>query len=98
MISSLNSKEIQNLLDSAVTKFGSYAQLRLLQEECAELIVAINHYYRNTDNRASSLDEVIDEIADVFIMLEQVVQLFDTKAISKQIDKKLFRLSQKLNI
>ena len=48
-------------------------QLNILQEECAELIQAASKYRRN-----GSVD-IIEEIADVYIMLDQIVYLLDKK-------------------
>lgn len=55
----------------AFEKYGKEKQMRQLQEECAELIAAINHHFRGRDN---NLDETIEEIADVTLMLSQIVE------------------------
>jgi hypothetical protein len=54
---------------------GEEAQLRQSQEELAELIVSINHFVRG---RISVLG-LRDEIADVEIMLEQLIYLVDAE-------------------
>lgn len=53
--------------------YGLESQLDMLQEECAELIQAASKYRRN-----SSAD-IMEEIADVYIMLDQIVYLLDKK-------------------
>ena len=50
----------KKLFDNALTTWGEESQLGQVQEECAELIVAINKYKRQLPV------DVIDEIADVF--------------------------------
>jgi NTP pyrophosphatase (non-canonical NTP hydrolase) len=59
----------QEVLQKAVEKFGTEAQLRQLQEECAELIVAVNKWFRYTS--PSALHKLAEEIVDVQIMLDQ---------------------------
>jgi NTP pyrophosphatase (non-canonical NTP hydrolase) len=54
---------------------GEEAQLRQTIEELAELIVEISHYQRG---RISVLG-LRDEIADVEIMLEQLIYLVDAE-------------------
>jgi len=54
--------------------YGKEQQLRQTQEECAELIVAINKLFRNNQDSTSfnkASNNFLEEIADVEIMLEQ---------------------------
>lgn len=64
--------------------YGYEAQSLQLIEECAELIQAVNKYRRAVarmgesvaeDKKAVALDNLVEEIADVEIMLEQVKYL-----------------------
>lgn len=59
---------------NGITKIAEYyglsAQLDQTTEECAELIQAINKYKRNTC--ISTKENILEEIADVEIMLEQI--------------------------
>ena len=48
--------------------YGIQYQLRQTQEECAELIAAINHVFRGRISPAA----LIEELADVEIMLDQL--------------------------
>lgn len=64
-------------------KYGMFAQIGQTTEECAELIKALNKYKRvfnvgQTTNvsEAEAVDNVCEEIADVSIMLEQMIYLF----------------------
>jgi NTP pyrophosphatase (non-canonical NTP hydrolase) len=59
---------------AALEKWGLEAQLRMLQEECAELIVAISHLTRGRDK---ALREVAEEMADVRIVLDQCWTAFE---------------------
>ena len=68
------------ILDRAVEKYGERQLVHQAQEELAELIVAISKYKRaaakdrNTDK---AVIDVIEEIADVNIMIKQVMMLLD---------------------
>lgn len=54
--------------------YGLTNQLNMLQEECGELIQATSKYMRRGD-----LDGMVDEVADVEIMLAQVKHLLGDK-------------------
>lgn len=59
--------------------WGYDAQSNQLVEECAELIQAVNKYRRfkgqNTTKEQMAIDNLVEEIADVEIMLEQIKHL-----------------------
>ena len=74
------------ILDRAVEKYGE-RQLDQAQEELAELIVAISKYKRAVDkdrNTDKSVIDVIEEIADVNIMIKQVMMLLDIEEFEVQ--------------
>ena len=77
----------------ALKTFGLESQLRMLQEEAAELIVAIHHKYRGRVDD----DTLLEEIADVEIMLSQVKQAFSIGQFEKLKAKKLRRLQALIN-
>lgn len=71
------------IIEAAIAKLGEENQMRQTQEELAELIVAINKYERAIKNDgcpshiAYSRKEVINEMADVLIMLDAVKNILD---------------------
>lgn len=72
--------------------YGLDSQLNILQEELAELIQAVSKYRRNGSS------DIIEEIADVFIMIDQVIYLLNKTTdqdlyyfIALHMDKKLRR-------
>ena len=71
------------ILDRAVEKYGE-RQLDQAQEELAELIVAISKYKRAVSAFVSQLDPTIEEIADVNIMIKQVMMLLDIEEFEVQ--------------
>ena len=60
----------KHLYAKALLKWGLDLQLNMAQEECAELIMAINKLRRSKYRRKSF---VAEEIADVRIMINQIV-------------------------
>lgn len=84
---------IEQISLEAIAKNGEVAQMQMAMEECAELIVAINHFLRH---RASE-KEVITEIADVRIMCGQLTLLFGKQKVSKEIERKINRLEERLS-
>lgn len=57
------------IYEKASNKFTKEIQLIILMEECSELIKAVAKDLRGFSNK----DEIIEEIADVSIMCEQVM-------------------------
>ena len=87
-----------NLFKDALDKYGHEPQLRQLQEECGELIVAINHYLCG---RACAVDELVEEVADVHIMIQQIEYWLAEQGyhdrFAQMWERKLDRLERRLN-
>ena len=75
----------------AVKKWGHNLQFDMLVEECAELIAAMNRLKRGR----SDLVPLLEEIADVEIMLGQMRVIFDPELIETVKRKKLTRLAER---
>lgn len=71
---------MDNRVFTIADHYGLASQLNILQEELAELIQAVSKYRRGDPSH------IIEEIADVEIMLDQVVYLLD-KTSSVDIDQ-----------
>ena len=84
-----------DILEKAIEKYGE-KQLDQAQEELAELIVAISKYKRNAHKL--TIANVIEEIADVNIMIKQVMMLLDIKEFEVKSEEiyKLNRLKKRL--
>ena len=93
--------------------YGFAKQSRQLNEECAELIQVVNKYYRfheglviNDDNLTSTdannmlIQNIVEEIADVEIMLNEIKYLLNInpEAVEqikvKKIDRQLKRMEK----
>lgn len=64
-------QEFETLCEGIAKHYGEANQLNQLQEELGELIVAVNKYRRSADN----ITNLVEEIADVEIMLQQIKYL-----------------------
>lgn len=90
------------IIEAAIAKLGEENQMRQTQEELAELIVAINKYERAIKNDgcqshiAYTRKEVIDEMADVLIMLDAIKKILDIQ--DEEIEHfRAFKLSRLFN-
>jgi len=85
--------EVKDIYADAVNAYGIDSQLNVLQEECAELIVAVSHY-----RRFRNIDELVEEMADVKIMLEQIELVMKLSRYIESIKQiKLKRLRERID-
>lgn len=85
----MDKKEIYKM---AIETWGEDSQMRVAQEEAAELIKAISKWFRNIDIG----DNLEEEVADVEIMIEQLKIMLDRELINKKKQEKLKRLKKKI--
>ena len=79
---------------SAIETWGEYEQRQIAVEELAELIVALKHYERHrVDDNA-----VIEEIADVCVVLSQLAVMFGHDRINDRVRQKTERLMREINL
>ena len=86
------------IMQTCLDRWGLKAQVGQAIEECAELIVALQKYI-NRKPQANMIENILDEIADVEIMLAQMrlVLDIDDSALRERIEYKLARLSRYLD-
>jgi len=80
-------------MELALSKWGLAAQVGQAIEECAELIVALQKHINRTP-KPEMIDNILDEIADVEMMLAQMRLALglDDKALRNRIELKFKRL------
>lgn len=61
--------------------YGLDEQLNILQEECAELIQAVNKY------RRTRTTAIVEEMADVYVMLAQITYLLNKEVASCDVEE-----------
>lgn len=86
-----------DLLNQAIDTWGKEAQMQMVQEECLELALAIQKFNRIRGDKKQQYLDIIDEIADVRIVIEQAMKIFPLDLINDRIKYKLNRLKDRLN-
>jgi len=86
------------IMQTCLDQWGIPAQVGQTVEECAELIVALQKYVNRTP-QPGMIENILDEIADVEMMLAQMrlVLGIDDDALRKRIEYKFERLSHYLS-
>jgi NTP pyrophosphatase (non-canonical NTP hydrolase) len=80
------------ILEAAVETYGAESQIDMMIEEMSELTKALCKYKRSPDG--GTVDNVLEEMADVQIMLNQMALIFDD--CTEQEIVKLVRLESRL--
>ena len=85
----------KELYDKLIEKFGITAQALMLAEELGELVKAINKRIRG---KTVGTIEISEEIADVLIMIRQMIQYFgiDPEDVLKLVNEKVRRSIERL--
>jgi len=87
----------KEILKQAIEKWGADNQIDMIQEECIELALAIQKYKRVKLGASKPIyNNVIDEIADVKIMIAQAELIFDSEAINDRVKFKMDRLEKRI--
>jgi NTP pyrophosphatase (non-canonical NTP hydrolase) len=86
------SRSFTEICQYALDKWGMNAQLDQMAEECAEFIIALNHFRRGRINE----QQLLEEIADVSVMVQEMKVYFyeQVEVIEK---RKIRRLNRKIN-
>lgn len=88
-----------NVLQDAINTYGSMAQEEMAIEEMSELMKAILKLHRARDCEAytKAMENIDEEMADVVIMLTQLLILYDNRdAVQRVIEEKVDRLASRL--
>ena len=86
--------KIKNDLVAIINHYGVAKQLDMCIEECAELIQAISKFKRKESNE--TVKNLIEEMADVSIMLSQLSIIFDNDELSKIMGEKVKRQLERI--
>ncbi|PLX97336.1 MAG: antitoxin [Desulfuromonas sp.] len=84
---------MEHIYKATLEKWGTEAQYDQAVEECAELIAALKHFRRGKIDRQA----VIDELADVTLMLGQLTWMFGQEQVDAAVAAKLEKLENLLN-
>ena len=83
----------RDLYAKTIDKWGEQAQYAQAVEECAELIATLQHFTRGKVDRAA----VVDELADVYLMIGQLIYMFGDEAFTTAVENKIIKLHQLLD-
>ncbi len=76
-----------------IDKWGEEAQYDQMIQECAELIAALKHFKRGKIDQ----QDVINELADVTLMVGQLSWMVGDDKVTVAIEEKLQKLKKLLN-
>lgn len=82
----------EHIYRATLEKWGEQAQHDQAVEECAELIAALKHYRRKKIDKQT----VIDELADVTLMVGQLTWMFGADDVERAVQEKLDKLDKLL--
>lgn len=95
--SSLFQREDYETLQRARDTYGAHKQIGVAAEECTELakeLIKAFRYDNFEDAVKKTKENVVDEVADILIVMDHILTLYDIKKVElrPQIQKKLNRL------
>ena len=83
----------KKVYEDAIIRYGSHNQLVVAIEEMSELQKEICKHFRHE----GKFQDLIEEVADVSIMLEQIIFMFDIEDdVKKVMEEKIQRLERRL--
>lgn len=83
------------IIEKTIEKNGKNIQCVVAMEEMSELQKEMSKAIRGKDNR----ENIIEEIADVEIMIKQIMRMFEITPheVNDQVKKKIKRMEERLN-
>lgn len=81
------------IMDRAIKIWGTHAQKMMAVGECGEFLA---EFGREVQHR-SSQDKMIDEIADVIIMMTQMARIYGYEEVVKRVQEKMDKVVKKLD-
>lgn len=85
---------MEEMINRIADMYGKETQLVMLMEECGELIQACSKQLRRKDK---SINNLIEELADVRIMIEQIEHLYGIKSlVEDEMEYKLIRQLERM--
>jgi NTP pyrophosphatase (non-canonical NTP hydrolase) len=88
-----NENELLELYTNCMKFWGLEKQLRMTQEECSELVLAISHFIRG---REGGLENLIEELADAQLMINQITYYVGKDKVRAVMDIKSNYVKRKL--
>jgi len=91
----------RGIMQRAIDRYGVQAQSDQCVQECAELTQAIMKIRQlsiaSHTEQVAALENIIEEIADVGIMIDQMRMIYGAADVDAARERKLVRLAQRLD-
>lgn len=81
------------IIQDVANRYEIDEQMDMMVEKCGGLIVAIENYKRKRETEG----ELVEELADVWIMLVQIALFFGQENVNDEVDRKLVRINRVIN-
>ena len=97
----MKDRKIDERLKRIADHYGLNDQADKLVEEMAELMVAITHLKKRHENAADYMDNFVEELADVRIVVEQLIYLLGDDYRSdfdREIESKIKRTLARMQV
>lgn len=78
----------EEIYRDTLDKWGVEGQYDQAVEECAELIAVLKHFRRGKVDEA----RVVDELADVYLMVGQLIYMFGEERVERAVAEKVKKL------
>lgn len=85
--------DLTQVYRATLAKWGEEAQYDQMVEECAELIASLKHFKRDK----VGAETIIDELADVTLMVGQLTWMLGAEKVNLAIGRKLDKLRNLLD-
>ena len=87
-----------NIYRKAIDKWGEIPQIAQMFEEMGELMAAISRFYFRKRKDVSK-EDIAEEIVDVWIMSQQMIEIFDINEMVKEMyNFKMNQLAKQLEL
>lgn len=83
----------REIFERALDTWGEQAQMDMAVEECAELQAELARYWRGRSDE----EDIIEEVADVAIMVRQLSLIFGPDRVHDEAMRKIERLETRLD-
>lgn len=90
----IDNEEYRKIYETAIEKWGEHAQKMMAVGECGEFLA---EFGREVQGR-SSQEKMVDEIADVLVMMNQMAMIYGEKEVRERIAFKVNKVKNKLGL
>lgn len=98
----------QQILQKAIDTYGQQAQIEMLVEEASEVIQAVQKLKRAFESKVVGIEyniklkasngHLMEELADLQIMLDQMYLIFPKEEIDEYREQKINRLKERIGL